>query len=118
MPTIKEISEHPYPYNLFYALCPQNSDCPPSNLLEALEEQLDTLTEKERNALHLRYRDHMKLSEIGEQLGFTGNTYAGALIAKGIRKLRHPSRLRRIEAGIAAQTDHGAVQESSDLSEP
>lgn len=112
MPTIKEISEHPYPYNLFYALCPQNSDCPPSNLLEALEYQLDTLTEREQTALHLRYRDRMKLFEIGEQLGVTG-TYAGEIIAKGVRKLRHPSRLRRIEAGITARTNH-----DSDLLEP
>ena len=92
----KEISSQPYPLNLYYALRPVSEKESPPNLLGAVESQLDTLAERERQALHLRYRDGLTLAKIGESLGVSGE-YAGKIIAKAIRKMRHPSRMRHIE---------------------
>lgn len=100
----KKITAYPYPLNLLQALCPGSEREPPPNLLASIEAQLDTLTERERQALHLRYRDGRTFSKISEELGFSFEC-TRQCVAKGIRKLRHPSRLRRIKAGVASSAD-------------
>jgi len=67
---------------------------------EALKEILDTLTEREADVLRLRYgmsdgRTHT-LEEVGQQFGVTRERIR-QIENKAIRKLRHPSRAKKIK---------------------
>ena len=68
-------------------------------LAEALKEILDTLTEREADVLRMRFgmydgRTHT-LEEVGQQFGVTRERIR-QIENKAIRKLRHPSRAKRI----------------------
>ncbi len=70
-------------------------------LREELDEVLDTLTERERRIIRLRYGldDGRKrtLEEIGHEFGVTRERIR-QLEVKALRKLRHPSRSRKLKA--------------------
>ena len=71
-----------------------------SMLKERLQEVLNTLTERERNVLDARFGlsdgYSRTLEEVGKQFNVTRERIR-QIEAKALRKLRHPTRLRRLE---------------------
>jgi RNA polymerase primary sigma factor len=70
-------------------------------LAEALKEILDTLTEREADVLRMRFgidmsTDHT-LEEVGQQFNVTRERIR-QIEAKALRKLKHPSRSRRLRS--------------------
>lgn len=74
-------------------------------LRDEIENVLSTLTEKENQILHLRYgldtNEPMTLEEVGRRYHVTRERIR-QIEAKALRKLRHPSRRRRLEGMIVA----------------
>ena len=66
--------------------------------MHGLEFALDSLKDKEQTAILLRYKDHMTLNDTGEQFSLSRERIR-QILAKGIRKLRHPDRLKYIRDG-------------------
>lgn len=58
---------------------------------------LATLTERESNVIRLRYTEKMTLKAIGQEHGVTQERIR-QILAKALRKLRHPSRAEMFEA--------------------
>jgi len=77
-----------------------------SLLKEKLTDVLDTLTERERKVLHLRFGLGdgycRTLEEVGRQFRVTRERIR-QIEAKALRKMRHPTRLRQIEGFLQAQ---------------
>ena len=75
----------------------------PYEILEAqevadvLELCLETLTEREEFVLRMRFWDCLTLREIGVRVG-TGGSRARQIVERALRKLRHPMRMRPLEA--------------------
>jgi RNA polymerase primary sigma factor len=71
-----------------------------SMLRERLHEVLDTLTERERQVLDHRFGltdgYSRTLEEVGKQFNVTRERIR-QIEAKALRKLRHPTRIRRLE---------------------
>lgn len=67
--------------------------------MHGLEFAMDSLKDKEQTALLLRYKDHMTLNDTGEQFSLSRERIR-QILAKGIRKLRHPDRLKYIRDGL------------------
>src|SRR5699024_6434315 len=69
-------------------------------LKEQLEDVLDTLTDREENVLRLRFGlddgRTRKLEEVGKVFGVTRERIR-QIEAKALRKLRHPSRSKRLK---------------------
>ena len=69
-------------------------------LKEQLEDVLDTLTDREENVLRLRFGlddgRTRTLEEVGEVFGVTRERIR-QIEAKALRKLRHPSRSKRLK---------------------
>ena len=61
---------------------------------------LNDLKELEKKTLLLRFKEHKTLEEIADHL-HCSRSWVSAVIAKTIRKLRHPSRSRPIRYGMA-----------------
>ncbi len=79
---------------------PAPADAASSQLLkEQIEEVLDTLTERERRVLQLRFGledgRSRTLEEVGREFGVTRERIR-QIEAKALRKLRHPSRSRKL----------------------
>ena len=77
-----------------------NADRSNAMLAEALKEILDTLTEREADVLRMRFgmfdgRTHT-LEEVGQIFGVTRERIR-QIENKAIRKLRHPSRAKKIK---------------------
>ena len=64
-----------------------------------LNRVLDTLPDRTKRALLLRYEDQMTYKDIGEALGVS-HSYASHIVTKGIILLKHPSRIRRLQNGF------------------
>lgn len=84
--------EHEYPDNLLMDIfrsndLPLHVDKTPGKM----QYILDTLPERERTAISLRYQQHMSSSEIGASLRISRRS-ALLLVKKGLRLLRHPFR--------------------------
>jgi len=95
------LSEAPWPYGLMYAAAeewrryktPEGDDIAPECYTPAaIMGLLNTLTEREKRVLELRYRDHKTLEETGRAFNVTRERIR-QIEAKALRKLRHPGRL-------------------------
>lgn len=84
--------ENEYPVNLLMDIFRSND--PPLTVYSQpgkMRHILDTLPERERTAISLRYQQRMSSSEIGASLGISRRS-ALLLVQKGLRLLRHPVR--------------------------
>jgi len=75
-------------------------ECERGEVKQTLDEVLGTLTDRERSVLKARFWDGKTLNEIGDEQGVRGNAIR-LIEAKALRKLRHPTRLKKLE-GICA----------------
>ncbi len=70
-------------------------------LVDSIAEVLATVKDRERRAVRMRFgfEDGLlhTLKEIGVEFGLTSGERPRQIIAKSLRKLRHPSRLRPIK---------------------
>lgn len=57
----------------------------------AIDEQLDTLCDREKRSLIARYYDEMTLEAVGKKFGISTERIR-QIIAKALRKMRHPTR--------------------------
>ena len=88
-------------------------------LKERLNEVLDTLTERERKILELRFglKDGYQrtLEEVGKQFKVTRERIR-QIEAKGLRKLRHPTRIRELQGFLESETEIvGSENESNNF---
>jgi|TARA_R110000744_G_scaffold286908_1_gene398169 RNA polymerase primary sigma factor len=79
----------------------QETDAINSNLRDTMSAILSTLTKREEQILRLRFgiglnTDHT-LKEVGKELKISAG-YVNQLEAKALRKLKHPSRSRRLRS--------------------
>ncbi|MBT5706409.1 MAG: RNA polymerase sigma factor RpoD [Verrucomicrobia bacterium] len=76
-------------------------------LRERLNEVLSTLTERERKILELRFGLHdgyaRTLEEVGKQFKVTRERIR-QIEAKGLRKLRHPTRIRQLQGFLESES--------------
>lgn len=101
--------EAPYPYNLLDDVVTgtgygSNNKRYWDDMLEpdqeaALSYVLSQMTDRERNLLQLYYRENMTLEQCGKTVGVTRER-CRQIIAKAVRKLRHPTRLNLILYGL------------------
>lgn len=110
---IGESYEAPWPYNLLDAVgrpswSPghrENSednywkDVVSEDQMRGLEVAMDSLAPREREALIVYFREGNNLEKAGQHFRVTRER-ARQIIAKGVRKLRHPSRSRLITLGV------------------
>ena len=66
---------------------------------DGLEEALNMLSPREKECLVSYYRDSKSFLEIGRQFHLTSNRIM-QIVHKGVRKLRHPARMRLIQDGL------------------
>lgn len=77
---------------------------------------IDSLSEREREFVFLYYRDGMSLDAIGKERGITRERVR-QIVAKAVRKMRHPSRRRLIECGphfVAEESEYKRRREDLD----
>ena len=65
-------------------------------LSDAIEEILNTLTEREKLTIKMRFFENMTLEETGEYFNVT-RTRIQQLESKALRKMRHPTRAKRLK---------------------
>jgi len=75
-------------------------ECQQAEMEQTLDEVLGTLTDRERSVLKTRFWDGKTLEETGIEHNIGGQR-ARQIEAKALRKLRHPSRLKKLE-GVCA----------------
>lgn len=105
-----------YPYNLLERLNWNNADpfeFPISDdQLNALEEvKRKCLTERELKVIDMYYKDDLTLVEIGELYSLTSERMR-QILAKAIRKLKHPTRLNTIKYGQEVTEMNEQVKEA------
>lgn len=72
----------------------------PPDAKKSIEYVLSTINDREREMLLLKYKDGWSLKEIGEKYAICGQR-VGQIIAKALRKCRHPSRSKILSLGYA-----------------
>ena len=89
-----------YPYNLiemiFHETCDVFLD---EDHINGLNTALSTLSNREQLCLDLYFSQEMTYSKIGEKIGRSQETVR-QIIARALRKLRHPSRAKLIKGGL------------------
>ena len=89
-----------YPFNLIEEIWSEIEEKDPFEKhmysLEAINEVLKDLTDRERRCLEMMYRDKMTLDEIGKEFNVTRERIR-QVIAKAIRKLKHPHRMNAMQ---------------------
>ena len=95
---IEKFTLLPYPENLIYSTYGNSSkiikpvDC-------ILEEVLNTLSEKEKRALEIVFKNHGDIKDVAEEFAVT-DSIAKGFIVKAQRKLRHPSRVKHLNGYV------------------
>lgn len=95
----------PYPENLLadigFNLLFENNEYTELNedQLAGLSHALKTILPREREMIRLRYEEHETLQAIGDRYGISRERVR-QVIAKGVRKMRHPSRTIFIRNGL------------------
>lgn len=88
-----------YPYNLLDDIFQEEFDhIVTEDEMDGLNSALATLNEREQDLLYLKYQESKSLREIGAIYNKT-QSWAQQIIARAVRKLRHPSRSRTILYG-------------------
>jgi RNA polymerase sigma factor (sigma-70 family) len=77
-------------------------------LLEATEQALGSLSDRERSILRMRFVDGMSLREIGNEEG-VGSERIRQIEAEALRKLRHPNRSRLLKPFVKEYGGSGFV---------
>ena len=95
-----------WPYNLVDDIFKEYTEEPlTDDQLVGLLNALDTLTARELEVVHLYYREEKTLREIANVYNVTPERIR-QILAKSLRKLRHPSRSKQIKMGARlAQTE-------------
>lgn len=100
-----------YPSNLLagvYGEDFENGWTRPNDFNASLEYALNTLTDRERDAMEYKYKYEMTLSQIGEIFEIT-RSRVGQIIAKASRKLLHPTRMKLVMSGVEVYLDYKRV---------
>jgi len=96
--TLKSKYVFTWPFNLVESIFQkEENECIEFDY-EGLEEAISTLTDREKEAVDLRYRKEKTLTEVANDLQISPERVRQVL-AKACRKLRHPARLRLIRYG-------------------
>ncbi len=98
---VKYKVEAPWPYNLLDELVePERwTELFGADQMDGLNFSLETLPDREREAVLLYYRDGLDLWQTGDKLGISRER-ARQIIVKGVNKLRRPSILRYLQMGV------------------
>ena len=89
----------PYPYNLLDAIFGKAFDHVLNEDEEnGLNEALASLSEREQQVIMAYYKDEKSLHDVGVTFN-VGQERIRQIVAKAIRKMRHPSRINRIRYG-------------------
>ena len=110
-----------YPYNLLMDIFKNVLEKDPewiigSKQLDALENVLSTLTEKEEKYIQYYYKDGMTLAEIGEIEGLTRERIRQVL-TKALRKLSHPTRSNRLKDALSVDEYIASVKAIESITE-
>lgn len=87
----KLIKTEDYPKNLYLAIGIDEEDIKGIKNEDGLNEALNTLTERERTVIEMRFKDKMTLEEIGERLDRSGEIIRINQL-RALRKLQKPNR--------------------------
>ena len=124
----RERNEAPWPYNLLDDIvCPyvnnreRAEDEYWNETLNASQEEglrmvLDGLSERERECVYYYYKDGLTLEGVGEKYGVSRERIR-QLLAKAVRKMRHPARRRLIDYGpdmVAEESEYKKKREALD----
>jgi RNA polymerase sigma factor (sigma-70 family) len=71
-------------------------ECERAEMETTVDEVLHTLSDRERSVLKERFWDGKTLKQIGKEQNVSGNAIR-VMEARALRKLRHPTRLRKLE---------------------
>ena len=88
--------EAPWPYNLLDELYRPYEKEAPDDIEDRVLKALDTLSPREKGAILSYFKDDGTLDTVSREYNVTKERVR-QILAKGIRKLRHPSRLKLIE---------------------
>lgn len=72
----------------------QRSD---NGLEAAIDECLETLTEREKRVLEARFYESKTLEDVAKEFGLVSRDRIRQIEAKALRKLHHPTRIRNLE---------------------
>lgn len=102
--------ETPYPYNLLDEIMQERwEDVLTADQEAGLQQGLDSLTEREQLALEEYFGNSGTLETTGKLFN-VGRERARQIIAKAIRKLRHPMRLKKILYGLEGYERKKAIE--------
>ena len=101
----KKIDDIDYPYNLVDAIFGEEiAWSADADHAAGLEKVLETLTDRERKVIRLRFEQGLNLEETGKEFNVTRERIR-QVEAKAIRKMRHPSRSKLILHGVAGAAE-------------
>lgn len=93
---------YPWPINLGCAVFGEDITASlPDDYSESISFVLDTLTERERRVLEMRFKERLTLSETASVMGLTSRERPRQIEMKALRKMRHPSRSKVLRYGLA-----------------
>ena len=99
-----------YPFNLIEEIWSEIEEKDPFekriHSLEAVNDVLNGLTDRERRCLEMMYRDRMTLDEIGKECNVTRERIR-QVIARAIRKLKHPQRINAMQ--VVPKSEYSAL---------
>ena len=102
--------ESPYPYNLLDEIFKEQwCDVVTQDQLDGLEKALTMLTEREQQVIDAYYRRGLNLEKAGYEQNVTRERLR-QILAKAVRKLRHPARKNLIVYGLETAKEMSEVR--------